>query len=64
MDLVQIDHTLMDVVVVEREQRLPIGRLGSVSPSTSLAGPLPDSVSRWNPLGAVRVGRPLPYGLV
>jgi serine/threonine-protein kinase len=26
MDLVQIDHTLMDVVVVDREWRLPIGR--------------------------------------
>jgi putative transposase len=26
MDLVQIDHTLMDVIVVDREQRLPIGR--------------------------------------
>jgi len=26
MDLVQIDHTWMDVVVVDREWRLPIGR--------------------------------------
>ena len=26
MDLIQIDHTLMDVIVVDREQRLPIGR--------------------------------------
>jgi len=26
MDLLQIDHTLVDVIVVDREQRLPIGR--------------------------------------
>jgi putative transposase len=26
MDLIQIDHTLMDVIVVDRERRLPIGR--------------------------------------
>jgi len=26
LDLVQIDHTLMDIIVVDREQRLPIGR--------------------------------------
>jgi hypothetical protein len=27
MDVLQIDHTLVDVIVVDREQRLPIGRI-------------------------------------
>jgi putative transposase len=26
MDILQIDHTLADVIVVDREQRLPIGQ--------------------------------------
>jgi putative transposase len=26
LDIVQIDHTKLDIIVVDREQRLPIGR--------------------------------------
>jgi hypothetical protein len=37
LDIVQIDHTKLDIIVVDREQRLPIGRPWITLRSTSIA---------------------------